>query len=298
MALPVLYKYLNVQGAKLTLGNRTLKHAKPSDFNDIEDLTICSIFPEKTEAALMRLSSGFTDVILQHLDDVPTCSSPMREKIALIQRVYRGNPKVAEAVRAEMAGERKNPVYDVKYMRSRAEAFLTEINEFMQGYRVLCVTTNKDSESMWVDYAETHKGIALRIEPNVTKDSKYQLFRPVIYGLQRPPLYEDTLGFIADSLFGDQESRMRTMLEKIVYAKTLKWEHESEYRLAIPLRKNEEPWNTLKYHPEEITELYLGLAMEGIDKDEIVALALAVNPNITIFRARRDVDGKLGFDRV
>ena len=44
MALPPLYKYLSVQGAKLTLGNNTFKHAKPSDFNDIEDLTIQSIF--------------------------------------------------------------------------------------------------------------------------------------------------------------------------------------------------------------------------------------------------------------
>ena len=42
------------------------------------------------------------------------------------------------------------------------------------------------------------------------------------------------------------------MLEKIIYAKTLEWEHESEYRLAILLRQGE-VWNTLAYHPEEIT---------------------------------------------
>jgi hypothetical protein len=36
MALPPLYKYLDVQGAKLTLGNNTFRHAKPSTFNDVE----------------------------------------------------------------------------------------------------------------------------------------------------------------------------------------------------------------------------------------------------------------------
>jgi hypothetical protein len=46
MALPPLYKYLDVKGAKLTLGNNTFKHAKPSSFNDTEDVTISSIFPE------------------------------------------------------------------------------------------------------------------------------------------------------------------------------------------------------------------------------------------------------------
>src|SRR5260370_31243 len=67
MALPPLYKFLSVEGAKLTLGNNTFRHAKPSDFNDIEDLTVQSIFPEETEIALKTLEDGFTDVILAHL---------------------------------------------------------------------------------------------------------------------------------------------------------------------------------------------------------------------------------------
>ncbi len=49
MTLPSLYKYFGVEGARLTLRNRTFKHAKPSDFNDTEDLTIQSVFPEALE---------------------------------------------------------------------------------------------------------------------------------------------------------------------------------------------------------------------------------------------------------
>ena len=79
--------------------------------------------------------------------------------------------------------------------------------------------------------------------------------------------------------------------------KTLKWRHESEYRLAIPLGQNERPYNTLPYHPEEITEIYLGLAMEAADRDEIVARAMAVNPDIAIFKAKRDAKGAIAFDR-
>jgi hypothetical protein len=298
MPLPPLYKYLDVQGAQLTLGNRTFKHAKPSDFNDTEDLTIQSIFPEETEMALEKLRCGFTDVILQHLNDPPKCSSPMKEKVALIQQVYRANPEAADVVKAELAKEGAKPVFDVDHMRMRAEAFLKGINEHMQATRVLCVTTHKDSEKMWSCYAENHKGIALRIEPNLARDSKFQLFRPVIYREKRPPLYADTLEFIAGSLFEDLETRVKAMLEKIIYTKTLEWAHENEYRLAIPMRQNEEPWNTLPYHPEEIVELCLGLAMEKADIDHIVSMALAVNPNIAIFRAKRGPDGRLGFDRV
>jgi len=298
MPLPPLYKYLDVHGAQLTLGNRTFKHAIPSDFNDTEDLTIQSIFPEETEVALKKLASGFTDVILQHLNDPPTCSSPTKEKIALIQHVYRTKPEAADMVKAEMAKEGEKPVYDIDYMRMRAEVHLTEINEYLQDNRVLCMTPHKNSEKMWSCYAENHKGIALRIEPNVAKDSKFQRFFPVIYREKRPPLYEDTLEFISGSLFGDLETRVKAAFERIVYSKTLEWAHEGEYRLAIPMRRNEKPWSTPPYHPEEIVELYLGLAMEKADVDQFVRMALAVNPNIAIFRAKHGPDGELGFDRI
>ena len=204
--MPRLYKYLNVHGAELTLGNRTFKHAKPSDFNDTEDLTIQSLFPEEIEVALKKIERGFTDVILQHLNDPPTCSSPMKEKVALIQRAFRTNPEAADMVKAELAKEGAKPVYDIDYMRMRVEAFIKQINEHMQATRVFCVTTHKDSEKMWSGYAENHKGIALRIEPNLAKDLKFQLFRPVSYCEKRPPLHEDALEFISGSMFGDLET--------------------------------------------------------------------------------------------
>jgi hypothetical protein len=297
MALPPLYKYLDVSGAKLTLGNKTFKHAKPSDFNDTEDLTIQSIFAEDTEDALKKIAGSFTDVILRHLDKEPTCSSPMKEKLRIIQQVYRANPSAAELVRAELMNSGKQ-IYDVEYHRDRAQAYIAESNEFMQGYRVLCVSIHKDSERMWTEYAENHKGVSLRIQPSLAKDSKFQLFRPVIYREKRPPLYEDALEFAAGALFGDHEARIKEIVERIIYTKTLDWQHEGEYRLAIPIRKEGEPWNTLPYHSEETTELYLGLDMDKSDIEDIVCRARIVNPDIAIFRAKHERGAKLVFDQL
>jgi hypothetical protein len=281
MALPPLYKYLDLKGAKLTLGNKCFRHAKPSDFNDLEDMTIGSIFPEDLEAALKKLSEGFIDVVLAHLDDPPTCASPQREKLQMIQYALRKNPSVAETLKAEQ--KKRGSPYDVEHMRARAQAHVELINGMMQNWRVLCVTTEKNSARMWTEYAENYKGVVLRIEPNVAKDSKFQLFRPVIYREKRPPLYDDTLEFLAGSLFGDLATRVRAIIETIVYAKTLKWEHECEYRLAVPLGQGEEPYDTKPYHPDEITEIYLGGNMDAKDMDEILALAFAVNPDIKTF---------------
>jgi endonuclease-3 len=297
MDLPPLYKYLDVRGAKLTLDNGTFKHSKPSDFNDVEDLTVKSIFPEETEAALKKLEENFHDVFLQHLDDPPTCDSPLREQIALVQNVYRNNPKAAEVVKAELSKEGAKPIYNVEYMRELAKESLREINEFMQDYRIFCVTTQNDSDKMWSTYAQSHKGIVLRIEPNIAKDSKFRRFHPVEYRKERPPIYDDTLDLITD-LFGDRQARLKASLEKIVYSKTLPWQHEAEYRLAISLGQREPSWDILKFHPEEITELYLGLAITKEDKEEIVSKAKALNPKIVIFQASRDASGKLTFRRI
>jgi hypothetical protein len=298
MTLPPLYKYLDVQGAKLTLGNNTFKHAKPSDFNDTEDLTIQSIFPEDIETALKGVSNGLVDVILKHLNDEPTCPSPMRERLAAIQAAFRANPGAGDQMRAQVAEGALDGVYDVAHMRALAETTIKEVNQFMQSWRVLCVTTHKDSDKMWSGYADNHKGIALRIEPNVAKDSKFQRFFPVIYREKRPPLHDDALEFVAGSLFGDKDARYTAIMEKIIYSKTLDWQHEGEYRLAIPLQQGEEPWNTLPYHPEEITELYLGAAMTGEDEKDIIGRAKALNPEIAVFWATRDAKRTITFNTV
>ena len=97
------------------------------------------------------------------------------------------------------------------------------------------------------------------------------------YREKRPPLYDDTLKFIADGLFGDPEKRAQAIMGNIIYSKTLEWEHESEYRLAIPLGKDEMPYDTLPYHAEEITEMYLGVEMDETNKRDIVAKAKTSN---------------------
>jgi hypothetical protein len=294
---PPLYKYLDVQGARLTLGNRNFRHAAPSSFNDLEELTVRSIFPEDDETALRELESGFTDVIMAHLDDPPTClNAGLRAKVALLQAIFKANPGAARLIKeAEAKGEAPE-VFDLKRMKARSAAFVDEINRHLQGHRILCVSECHDSGEMWKRYAENHQGVVLRITPNVAKDSKYQLFSPVAYCEKRPSLFESVLEFQEGSLFGDQLERVKQILHRIIHTKTLAWSYEREYRLSLPLREGED-WNTMPYHPEEISELYLGADQSGALKAEIVKLAQAVNPAVAIFDAAQGEDGELTFQR-
>jgi hypothetical protein len=182
MTLPPLYKYLDVNGAKLTLGNRTFRHAKPSTFEDLEDMTIQSIFPEQVEVALAKLSNGCVDVMVENANVEPTCSPQVAEVVKELQNILR-EAGAADAIREQI---KELGLFDVEQMRTMSEAFIKETNEFMQGYRILCVSTDNASERMWEDYAQDHEGIVLRIEPNTEKISKFMLFRPVTYSQSRP----------------------------------------------------------------------------------------------------------------
>jgi Protein of unknown function (DUF2971) len=294
MAQRPLYKYLDVQGAKLTLKNKCFRHSKPSHFNDTEDLTVRSIFLEDDEAAFKQLEDGFVDCLVKHLDDEPTCLSPqIRAKMRLLQAIFKANPDAANLIKEARRKGNSLPILNREQMKKRNRDFVAEINLFMQGWRVLCVSTLNDSEKMWARYAEDHQGIVLRIVPNLDKGSKFQKFAPVTYRELRPSLYESAARFQEDSLFGDQHARMKDYLDTIIYSKTLDWRYESEYRLAIPLGHGEKDWNTLAYHPNEIAELYLGAKMKTESKAEVVSLAQAVNPHIKIFEMFYDSNGKL-----
>jgi hypothetical protein len=98
MALPPLYKYLDVKGAKLTLGNRCFRFAKPSEFKDLEDMTAQSLFPDKLEKALEILADGFVDVLVQNPNAEPTCPERQRPAVRELQRIFRTYPKCANIV--------------------------------------------------------------------------------------------------------------------------------------------------------------------------------------------------------
>jgi hypothetical protein len=298
MTLPPLYKYLNVEGAKKTLENRTFRFAKPSEYEDLEDMTAQSLFPDELEAALKILPDGFVDVIVENPDAAPTCPEKLRPKVTELQKIFRENHKAADVVRE---GLKKNPGaagFDSEQWRTRSDAFVKEINDFMQNHRVFCVTTDKASDRMWREYAQEDQGIALRIEPCIEKDSKFQKFAPVTYQEKRPPIFPRTLDYAKETLFGDQAARARESMDGIIYAKTELYRFESEYRLAIPLGEDEEDYRFLGYHPEEITELYLGAGMKDEDKADIIAKAKAVNPDIAIFQCKRDAKGQVTSTRV
>jgi hypothetical protein len=91
-----------VEGAKLTLANRTFRHAKPSTFQDLEDMTIKSVFPEDVEAALGKLSDNCVDIIVENIDVAPTCSPGLGKTVKKLQAILKADPGQIETLRKQM----------------------------------------------------------------------------------------------------------------------------------------------------------------------------------------------------
>jgi hypothetical protein len=204
MTLPPLYKYLDVNGAKLTLNNRTLSSCEALHFRDSEDMTIQSVFPEDVEATVTRLADCCVDVFVENIDAAPTCRPELAQTVQELQAILKADPTKVETLKQQM---KELGIFDADSMRASSDAFVKETNEFLQRYRIFCATTTNSSERMWEDYAQDHEGIVLRLEPSVEQNSKFLKFRAVAYHALRPPIYEQTTDYMNDSLFADQEAR-------------------------------------------------------------------------------------------
>jgi len=128
---------------------------------------------------------------MENLDRTPTCVSPrMKQQIGALQAIFKSNPGAARALKDAVQKEPLSTFYHLDHMKEFTKNSIEELNEFFQGYRILCVCGRIDSVKIWDLYAENHKGIALRILPNEEKDSKFKLFRKVEHRERMPCLYD------------------------------------------------------------------------------------------------------------
>lgn len=294
MTLPPLYKYLDITGARLTLQNQTFKHSNPSDFTDKEDMTVISAFPDDIKTACIKIQNSIADCLANNVDRQPTCKGQFQDAVRELQALCR-QPNGLLILKKVLQEENTESLFDINHLTKFAAAFVDNINEFMQRFRVFCICELVDSIKMWEEYAENHQGIALRVHPNIENDSKFTQLRKVEYRQKRPALFDDIPSFLENALFGNEVETTKIIMDKIIYTKTLKYEHEKEYRLAIPILDGEPVWNIQKYHSNEISELYLGAKMTQEFKKEITRLAQTVNPNIKILHGHLDENGKVVF---
>jgi hypothetical protein len=177
-------------------------------------------------------------------------------------------------------------MYDLKKFEQTAQDVLSFVRQSFEFDGVFCSTTDFNSLLMWAHYAHKHSGAVIEFTPSQEKHSVFLASKKVKYSNERPVLYATAQEFVLHGATMSEKESAKAILDKLIYTKSSDWKYEQEYRLYVPFCvKPSQDFATLEYHPEELTSVFLGCRMSQQNTEMAMALAKAVNPLSTIYKA-------------
>ena len=284
----IAYKYVDAEGAKKIISNCSLRFTRPSEMNDPFDVRIHELIDTELERFLAENLTVHSNQFLQN--PAPYLKSKGIESDAteeIINALLALSDEEKSKLNSELVATDLSVLYpDLDGMKKRIAEETQFVISNLENSGIFCATRNYSNLLMWAHYADQHRGLVLGFKPYLPKDSMLTLLEPVIYSEQRPAFYDPKLDWVLDP--NDEEATRRiiaNVLKRINFTKSIHWSYEEELRLVIPDEVN--PGNVasaLKYHPEELVEIYFGCRMQENIKNEISVLAQKLNPKVSIFQ--------------
>jgi hypothetical protein len=296
-----VYKYTSENAARLIIANRTLRFGRPSAMNDPFDINIDDLF----ETALTDWRNAEVAILVDMLSANPAeyaerVGVPPEDAIAISGIINAGTA----AQREELLAILTSPVIDDMYPQLKAmfEALESEKSAIVTQFKnsgIFCATRNKSNLLMWTHYADQHKGVALGFHPDIARDSFLRLLEPVSYSNIRPRFYRPLDPLVRSTPSSDPDA-MRAFTRSLTHVKSTEWAYEEEVRVVIPdcIPAGQDA-TFLPYYPTELVELNIGHRLTGEARDKLVAAAVALNEDVSIFQARMTAGAySLSFERI
>lgn len=276
----MLYKYVNPNTSRLILQNHCLRWSTPELLNDPYDIQ-CDLrldFDHNVvkAAALEMLWNAF------YGNEPSPAGNPLGYFVRAVREII---PRLS---REEFGGE-IGPTLDesLNALVRGLPRFHAETRAHMADLKILCVTDDPLNLLMWGYYSDGHKGIVLGFQDVDGVDSPWKLARPVIYVNEVPALYDDL--FLAKLLSGQVSTDAKSIMDRLVYTKSVHHSHEREWRLCTGVGRDQRArFEDSRFNSRELTEIILGCRMNAADKTEIIKLARAHYPHSSILEARLD----------
>lgn len=221
MVVSRFYKYLDMNGARATLTNATIKFSIPSEFNDPFDLNVRNFPGFDIEEQLNDGRAAAIDFLRNDpqgyaiwcgIDpEAAITSSNMLSKMSQTQL-----EEVYHAADTELMYMRENLRYEHEALLKRYETSA-----------IFCASLINDSILMWGHYAGKHTGVVLGFEPNLNNDSILTILEPVIYVSNPPEIMPKGISRLS------QEDFLK-VASQLYRCKHQSWKYENEVRLYIP----------------------------------------------------------------
>lgn len=287
------YKLMSAATAKAVLKCSSLRWREPRQFNDPFDHQVSFIFPytkqEFTEAffhAVERLVYGEEPRFVE--------DTAIAKMILMLRKIRDRAPK--EEILAGLTNGLAETEKQIDQYRANMNSLITvDLNKS----RVLCVTEQNDNVVMWSHYADSHKGICLRLQCIPEIDNTLLAARKVEYTTEFPlfPTLDQHIRYYT----GEAPIDFAKLLYEIPFMKHQDWSYEREWRVHVPYSVDAEGngYDDWKENPRVFGAMYLGCRVEPADAVELVGMAKLKYPHMEIYQAKASAKGfLLEFEKV
>lgn len=203
-------------------------------------------------ASRTKFNDPFDSSIPYRYDDVELTPENVFLKLREIEK--NRNPHLSETdiidlcYKIQITDHFKNGTY----WKENYEYYINEVNT---RFGILSLTSKNNNLLMWSHYSNSHKGYCIGFDKRIIYDLIGGTLSRVNYTKQMPfiPLFDD--GGIG--------------VNNILFAKSLDWEYEDEYRINKHFAANK----VYQFPNETVKEIILGLNLTEDEKDEILEIA-------------------------
>jgi hypothetical protein len=255
--------------ARSVLATRTLRWSSPLVFNDPFDTPRELAFGVGPADVATALSRRLASLIEHPPDDVSWLTPGVQ---LIVEMAKRGLPS---GVKAEMI----SAVIDAARMPSSSGGSLDELRAvwrgFLPDFRILCLTEDPASASMWHHYGGAFSGVVLELECLEDFDSPWFQARPVTYTTRAVDMFN--ADELAEIILMPQPNAREAILDLATFRKSPEWSNEKEWRIVSSKRTSGTGHTTYyPFHAEEVSALFLGPRIDSADRDALLSAARAL----------------------
>jgi hypothetical protein len=245
-----LFKYCSYETAKIVLGTCRLRWSRPTLFNDLFDSQFDLRTIENEEALQPKILER-----LWEFANEPERFHPAN-KLGIIHKF--GAPAfVAMGKEAYFKSMADAVLRGIERGKRNLPQFFKEIREHVARTKILCLSEDPLSNSLWGHYGDSGRGVVLEFCSIPLLDSPYSVARKVLY-LDEPPLLYDE-EFLVDQMSGLQTYDGADILQRMVYVKHSDWSLEREWRIGSgDGRFPDDPYEDIAFHQMELSAILVG----------------------------------------
>jgi hypothetical protein len=212
--------------------------------------------------------------------------APIGNALGLLIRAFRGI--FPQLTREEFDRQYGDAIDEGRARMERAlPTFQREVRAHISRSKILCLSEIADSAPMWAYYAEQHQGLVLRFKSIPELDSPWVTARPIQYHADMPRLLD--ADFLADLSSGRVTLEPATILDRLIYTKSIEWAHEREWRIfSGDGRDANAPHEDIPFHQLELEGVIFGCRMSAQDRADLSRLIEQRYPQTEILEVERD----------